>query len=319
MSRLRLAALLAALLTAAAALVWPPLYTDGDSCLYAALGHEVAGGGAWAAPTWAHDGGRACFHENPPLVAWLPAALERTGLDDRRAPALANALWLLLLAAAAWRLAHGADGAGPLAWTAVLLTLPVLKAAGRCGLDLPFAACVTAAVACLRSRAATLRLAGGLAFAGAALARGPFALLVPALWFLDARIGRRRSLRPALAAGVLGLSLAVAFDLAHRTAAGHRFWSAFWSEQLAPSLAGTAPHPNHGSTWAYAAGRFALYGQPWLLLGLVGGLRRWKRIRPEVLLGLLWCGLVVAGTALARREASRYLFAAWPGVAILFA
>ncbi|MBC8330159.1 MAG: hypothetical protein H8E31_15590 [Planctomycetes bacterium] len=313
----RLAAVLAALLTVAWLWIVPYRLTDGDSCLYAAMGHEVAVEGNWAAPTWAHGGERADFHENPPLVVWLPAALERAGLDARQAPVIANALWLWLLAAAMWRLAGGWRGAGALALGALMLHYPVAKYVVRASLELPFAACAVAAVACLRSARPAAFLWGGLFFAGAVLSRGVFALLVPAVWLVDARVGVRRPLRRPAAALILGLSLAVLFDLFHRRATGHGFWAAFWAEQLGPSLAGTAEHANREPTWSYYGGRLLLYGQPWLLIAVVGGLRRWKRLRPDYLVGLAWVLIVFAGAVIAQRQASRYLFAAWPGLALM--
>jgi hypothetical protein len=313
----RLAAAIAVLLTLGWLLFAPPLLTDGDSCLYAAMGHDLATGGGWAAPQWAHGGAAADFHENPPLAVWTIGALEGLGLDTARAPVVANALWLLLLAAAAWRLGGGGRGAGAVVLGVLLLHYPVAKYAVRASLELPFTACAVAAVAWMRGRRESSLVWAGLFFGGAILARGPFALLVPALWLVDARIGLRRPIRRALAAGVLGLSLAVLFDLFHRRATGHGFWAAFWSEQLGPSLAGTAPHANRQPTWQYYGGRLLLYGAPWLPFALLAGLSRWKRLRPDFLLGLVWVGLVLAGAVVAQRQASRYLFAAWPGVALM--
>ena len=314
----RLAALLAALLTIAWLLVVPYRLTDGDSCLYAAMGHEIAVEGNWAAPTWAHGGDRADFHENPPLVAWLPAVLERAGLGTGNAPVVANGLWLCLLAAAMWKLAGGWRGAGALALGALLLHYPVAKYVVRASLELPFAACAVAAVAAMRSARPSAFLLAGLCFGGAILSRGVFALLVPALWLVDARVGLGRPLRRPAGALVRGLSLAVLFDLFHRQATGHGFWAAFWSEQLGPSLAGTAPHANREPTWSYYGSRLLLYSQPWLIVVVVAGLRRWKRLRPDYLLGLAWVLIVFAGAVIAQRQASRYLFAAWPGVALMF-
>ncbi len=313
----RLAAALAALLTVGWLLLVPYWLTDGDSCLYAAMGHEVATEGNWCAPSWAHGGVRADFHENPPLAMWGIAALETAGLDHQRAPVVANALWLLLLAAATWRLGGGGRGAGALALAVLLLHYPVAKYVVRASLELPFAACAVAAVAAMRGARPRGMLWAGLFFGGALLSRGVFAVLVPALWLIDARVGLRRPLRRAIGALVLGSSLAMLFDLGHRLETGHGFWSAFWSEQLGPSLTGDAPHANTEPTWRYYGGRLLLYGQPWLLLAAVAGLRRWKRVRPDFLLGLAWVLLVLLGAVIAQRQASRYLFAAWPGLALM--
>ncbi len=295
--------------------------TDGDSCLYGAMSREIAKEGNWAAPTWAKDGEQQFFRENPPGALWLAAFLQAfaTGLDDYAAPLLANLWWLGLLTAAVWRLAGGRRGAGGLAVLALLFMLPVAKYSLRAGLEIPFAACVCAALASLRTRRRRGALLAGLFFGGALLTRGVFAGMVPLLWWMDARVGHRRPLRRALAAGVLGLTLAFAFDLAHRAQGdGASFWWSYFQQQVWPSLPGAAPHPISGSTWLYYATRLGLYSLPWGLLILWRLPSRLTRMRPEVPLCLGWLALVYVGASLGQREGSRYLFVVWPAVAILF-
>ena len=317
----RFAAVVAMVLGSAWLLVAVHPLTDGDSCLYASMSLEMAETGNWAAPSWAHGGEQNLFHENPPGAMWLTALLQKfaTGYGGDSAPALATLWWLGLLTAAVWRLAGGRRGAGALAVLALLLTLPVAKYGLRAGLEIPFAACVCAAVEALRARQRGGALIGGLMFAGAILTRGVFALLVPLLWIADARVGHLRLMRRVFSATVLGLSLAVLFDLFHQLQGdGSSFWVSYFREQVAPSLKGMALHPNTGSTWLYYASRLGLYSLPWGLLILWRLPGRLTRMRPEVPLCLWWIAVVYVGAALGQREGSRYLFAAWPAVAILF-
>jgi hypothetical protein len=317
----RIAAVLAMALGSAWLLVATPILTDGDSCLYAAMSREIAETGNWAAPTWAHKGGVEFFRENPPGALWLGALFQKfaTGFNATSAPHLSTLWWLGLLTAAIWRLAGGRRGSGALAVLALLLTLPVLKYSLRAGLEIPFAACVCAAVESLRARRRRGAILGGLFFGGALLTRGIFGFLVPLLWIADARVGHRRPMRRVLSAGVLGITLAFAFDLFHQLQGdGTGFWASYLHDQVLSSLQGTAPHPETGNTWSYYATRLGLYSLPWGILILWRLPNRLMRMRPEVPLCIWWIALVYVGAAIAHREGSRYLFAAWPAVALLF-
>lgn len=317
-----------ALVAAAAAaltLLWCALFpyrlTDGDSCLYAAMAHEMAqdGGRAWLAPTWAFRGARACFHENPPGALWAAATLECLGLPDGQAPLVANALALLALGAAAWWLAGGRDGPGPLALGILLLHVPVAHYAVRFGIELPFAACFTASVAAARSDRPLAPIWTGVAAAGALLTRGVFALALPPLLLADAWLaGSRRRLRRLAQGLLLALLLTLAFDWGHSRAAGHSFWSGYLHKQVLPSLEeGGTVHPNRGPTTLYYASRLALYTVPWLPLAAVLLLR--DRRRRDACTPLVWIVLLTAGAIAARRQGSRYLFAVYPASAWLAA
>ncbi len=298
-------------------LALPFRLTDGDSCVYAAMGHQIACGEApTAAPTWAHHGRIEDFHESPPGAMVIDSLIERAGVSDRKAALVANVLWLFLLLAALSRLAGGGSGAGALAVGIFLLEYPVWKYLARASLDLPLAACVVTAVLAGRGRGRRSALLAGLCFGVGLLVRGVFALLIPVLLFLDAKVGVPRSLRRPLAATVLGLTLAVAFDSFHQQATGHPFWAAYFSQQVLPSIAGSAPHPNQEPRLPYYGSRLLLYALPWGLLYLGGFLRQVRRLRPEMLLTLVWMITVFLGAVLAKRQASRYLYAAWPGLAL---
>jgi len=253
---------------------------------------------------------------------WLAALFETwgwTGTFGDSAPAFANLTWLLLLLAGLAGLASEAKG---LALLVFLTLLPVQKYAHRFGMEIPFAACVCWALLLLRSPARSRALLAGLCFAGAILTRGVFAGLIPALWWLDARFGPDRPFstrRRAAAALICGLTLAFLFDCAHRSATGSSFWSLYLQEQVFASLRGTAPHAATGNTWLYYASRLVFYSLPWSLLLLLRLVSQWKRLRPEVPLCLSWIGMVWVGASIADREGSRYLFSAWPAIAVLFA
>ena len=318
----RLVAIFAIFLASAWLWIGGPPFTDGDSCLYAAMGRDMAASGNWAAPTWAHNGVVEFFYENPPGAMWLSSLFQYFSLDGfsgNSAPLLANVWWLGLLVASVWRLAGGRRGAGALAVFALVLCLPVSKYALRASLEIPFAACVCAALESLRARRRRGAILAGIFFAGAILCRGVFGLMLPLLWLADARVGHQRPMSRVLSASVLGLSLVVLFDLFHQLqSGGPSFWVQHFEQQVLPSLLGTAAHPNSGSTWAYYAGRLLLYSSPWCLLIFWRLPSRLRRMRPEVPLCIWWIAVVYVGAALGQREGSRYLFAAWPAVAILF-
>ena len=311
--------LAAVLLAAVGSVVAPPVLTDGDSCLYAALATEMAkeGGGAWVAPSWAQGGGRRCFHENPPLSFWLAGIGQRIGLSRDQAPAVSQVIWMAALLAAVHALAGGGL-AGAAAATALLLMLPVLRVVGRFPLELPYAACLCACVAFARRPGRALGLAAGAAFAGALLSRGVFGFAAPLLVAADGRLRTgRASSRRVLLVVVVGLAGAAAFDGLHALARGHSFWAGHWQAQLFPSLQenGT-PHPNQGSTLLYYGSRLLLYGLPWWLL-ILPALRDRAR-RRSLSVYLLWIGIFLLGSAIARRQGSRYLFGAWPALAVAF-
>ncbi|MFQ5748278.1 MAG: hypothetical protein ACE5H3_02340, partial [Planctomycetota bacterium] len=227
---------LACLVTLAWCALFPFRLTDGDSCLYAAMGHEMALGGArdWVAPRWAFGGEAVCFHGGPPGGGWLPALLEKAGLPEGQAPLAANALGLILLlislgSLAGWRAPDGGPGAAWLAMGILLLHFPLFKYVVRADLEIPFAACVTASLAAARSRSRWGPLALGAALGGALLVRGVFAagILVVLLGdFLLFRAHAKR--RPGRLLAGLGLAALIAggFDLVHFLATGHSFWMA---------------------------------------------------------------------------------------------
>ena len=336
--RLRLPALAAGLLLALALL--PYRFTDGDSCLYAALAHEMAAEGAWVAPTWAFEGKRACFHEHPPGGYWAAAALEGLGLGDAAAARVANAAALLALVAAVWWLAGpgaAAGGLGPLTAALLLLHYPLWKYALRFGLELPFAACAVACFAAARRPGRGGAALAGLALAGAFLTRGAFGFAVPPLLLLDAlRDGAslRAVARRMAAIGAAALVPLLLFDLAHAASTGHSFWLAYLEKQVLPSLAADGtPHANRGPTWLYYGGRLLLYTQPWTLLAAALLLRAQRTLRgsgrrpaslalalaPDRRLAAAWIAIFFVGIALAHREGSRYLVVAYPASAWLAA
>lgn len=305
----------ALLLTLLGALAPAEPVVDGDSCLFLSLPREMAeeGGVRWLAPTWWPEGRRRPFLEHPPGAFWPAALLARTGLGPQAAGRLANGLALLgLLAATALLARRSGGGSGGAAALLLLLHLPLWKYLGRAGLEYPFAAWAVLALAGLAGpgRARGPALAFGLAI----LTRGVFALaLLPVLLLpgLAPPGDRRKGLR-ILAGGML---VAAAFDLLHGAATGRSFWAGYLGQQILPSLDPAAtPHPNRGSTLLYYGGRLLLYGAPWWIPGALA----WARLRDPAarhrvlapaLAGVL---LLFLGSALARREGSRYLFLAWP-------
>jgi 4-amino-4-deoxy-L-arabinose transferase-like glycosyltransferase len=316
------------LATVVLTLLIPYRLTDGDSCLYAALAHDIARGGSWVAPQWDFHGQTACFHEHPPGAFWLSAIVEALGAPEATASLAANALWTFAAVAGVVALARlfVSGATANVAGLAFLLHIVVLKYVQRAGLEIPLAA--TAAW----TLAAGLRLgrsrwwigAAGISLAGAFLVRGVFGA-VPAAVLVYAAF--EPSLRPPprrlVATFALATLVLVAFDRAHAAATGHGFWAAYVERQVLPSLRtdGTA-HSVEGETWTYYIGRTLLYTLPWSILPLWRLTRR-DRPRGDAAaawrLAGVWIALTVIGASLSSRAGSRYVFQVYVATSLLAA
>jgi 4-amino-4-deoxy-L-arabinose transferase-like glycosyltransferase len=316
----------AAIATVALALLLPYRLTDGDSCLYAAMAHDIARGGAWAAPTWDFHGVAAPFHEHPPGAFWLSALVERLGAPPANAALVANALWTFAAVAGVIALARlfVERSTAQFAGLAFLLHIAVLRYVQRASLEIPLAATAawTLAAGLRLGRGRVWIAATAASLAGAFLVRGifgavPAALLVLALLDRDLR---PPPLRLALAFAGAAAAL-VAFDRAHAAATGHGFWAAYVERQVAPSLSGTSTHSVAGETWTYYVGRAVLYTLPWSLLPLVRFVRGRRRVPAPAAwrLSIAWIALTVVGASLTSREGSRYLFQMYVATALLAA
>src|ERR1035437_8740735 len=75
--------------------LFPYWLTDGDSCEYAAMAHDMAEGGwrTWFAPVWDFHGQFLPFLEHPPGAFWLSAFCEIAGVRAANAALVANVLW----------------------------------------------------------------------------------------------------------------------------------------------------------------------------------------------------------------------------------
>ena len=332
----------AVIATIAIALAMPFRLTDGDSCLYAAMAHDMAAGRtSWTAPVWDFHGMSygpgtegVCFHEHPPGALWLAALVELCGAPVERAALVANALWTLAAAGGVIAIARRfvSRSASDLAGVVFLLHIGVMHYVQRAALELPLAATASWAVAAGlrldRSRWWTLAAAAGVA--GAVLTRGVLGLVPAGLLVvtcLDPKL--RPPWRRLLAVFVLAAVPLVVFDRLHVHLAGEGclapthvgFWSEYFGRQVLPSLqAGGTPHAVEGPTAAYFLGRFLLYSLPWSLLVL------WRLVRgprplaaPEAWrLAAAWIVAVVLGLSLGSREGSRYLFQAYVATSLLF-
>ena len=334
--------MLAAVVAAVFCVLYPHLLTDGDSCVYAALGRSMARGTwqDWVAPQWSFHGAKACFHEHPPGAFWGTALVDLLGVDAARAALVANALWALVAAsgvvALTRRLTMRTEGVGvhvaQIAGGVFLLHLTPLRYVQRAGIDFPFAACsvwaITAALRLRESPRWALLLAAGLA--GAFMTRGAFAG-APAVvvGYLLFEPSLRPPLRPPLGrtvVGVLGaVSLLAAFDRLHAAATGHGFWLAYIERQVLPSFgAGGSRHAKADFSAGYYLSRTVLYSLPWSILPVARAVQAARGRRPLGLpaawrLAAVWFAFAVLGPALTSRPSSRYLFEAWVPAAVLFA
>jgi len=301
--------------------------TDGDSCLYSALAHDMARGGSWVASTWDFHGAPACFHEHPPGTFWVSAVIEWLGAPRERASLAANALWTFAALSGVFALARRfvTPRTALAAGVVFLLHLEVLRYAQRAALEIPLAAAGSWAIAAgLRlDRSRWWSVVAAVALAAAFLVRGvlaaaPVAVLIYAL--LD------RPVRPPvlrLGAAFAGAALLLlAFDRAHAAATGHGFWIEYLRRQVVPSFeAGGTRHSVPGETWPYFVSRALAYSLPWSVLPV------WRMVnRPPPLpspaawrLALVWIVVTVAGVSLGSRPGSRYVLQMFAATALLAA
>jgi 4-amino-4-deoxy-L-arabinose transferase-like glycosyltransferase len=325
--------------TVAIALAVPYHLTDGDSCAYAAMAHDIARGvSSWCNPQWDFHGRIECFHEHPPGALWLSALVERLGAPEAKAALVANVLWTFAAMAGVVALARRfvSKGAADLAGLVFVLHVGVMHYVQRAALEIPLAATAAWTVA------AGLRLGGSrwwtvataASLAGAILVRGVFGLVPAALLVF---LLFEPTLRPPwrrLVVAFLGAAAALcAFDLAHvHKPTGPSclpipgvhvsFWREYLERQVLPSLqpGGTA-HSVAGETWTYYVGRTLVYSLPWTLLPV------WRLVRgPKPLpspaawrLAAVWIVLTVAGASMSSREGSRYVFQVYAATSLLAA
>jgi 4-amino-4-deoxy-L-arabinose transferase-like glycosyltransferase len=307
----------------------PYRLTDGDSCDYAAMAHDMVDGGwrVWFAPMWDFHGAWVPFREHPPGALWLSALCEAAGARPANAALVANVLWTFAAVAGVVALARRfmSSATADLAGLTFLLHAGVIRYVQRAGLELPLAACAVWTLAgAVRLRDAWWwTWVTGIALAGCFLVRGVFGLVpaaVLAVVFIEP------TLRPPMSRLVGAASLAVgsliAFDALHFAAAGEEFWQAYLRRQVFSSLAlGGTGHSIAGESWAYYVGRTLVYTLPWSLLPVA---RLFRRTRPLTSpaawrLAVVWIALTVVGASLSSRAASRYIFQIYVATSLLAA
>ncbi len=309
--------------------LFPYRLTEGDSCVYAALAHDMVGGGwrAWFAPVWHFHGVFVPFREHPPGAFWLSALCEAAGVHPANAALAANALWTFAAVAGVVALARRFMSAttADLAGLAFLLHAGVMQSVQRATLELPFAACAAWTLAgAVRLRDARLWIwVTGIALAGCFLVRGVFGLVPAALL---AVVWIEPSLRPPVWRLVGAASIAVgpliAFDALHFTATGTEFWPAYLRRQVFSSLTkGGTASSLAGESWRHYVGYALVYTLPWSLLPLA---RVCSRPRPlpspaAWRLAVVWVVLTVLGASLSSRVGSRYVFQIYIATSLLAA
>lgn len=318
-------------LATAVAAWWRP--HDSDSRLYAAMAEELAAGAwpRWIAPAWqGHWGRQGAFVEHPAGHLALAAVLVRLGANGTQAVGALNALgWaagLVALGTLARRYGVDARRAQAL-WMCSPLFVQYLLRGNQ---EHPLTACVLAALVAVSCGTTWPGAACGYAVAGAAalsikgvagLAVVPLGLL--ALACLGGGAGgdpaRKRRLF-AWAVGTATLVLAVvAYLAAYRAVTGADFWRLHLEQQLGHSVgAGLRPAQKLRNLLWYAS-RPPWYALPAACVLLhdtyARGLRAaWRH--PARRLGLGALAVYVGGFALADRKADRYLFVAYPLLAL---
>lgn len=317
-------------------LALPYRFTDGDSCMYAAIAHDMARDGTWLHPEWDFHGAAACFHEHPPGVMWMAALVERLGAPATKAALVANVLWTFAAVGGVIALARRfvSNAAADFAGLAFLLHIAVMRYVQRSALEVPLAATASWTMAAGLRLGASRRwtVATAASLAGAILVRGVFGLVPAALLVL---LLLDPALRPPwrrLVVVLAGAALVLfAFDRAHAHSPDPParldtstvgFWAEHLRRQVLPSLQeGGTSHSVAGATWTYYVGRALVYTLPWSLLPL-WRLRRGPKPIPSPAawrLAAAWIVITVAGASLSSREGSRYVFQIYVATSLLAA
>jgi 4-amino-4-deoxy-L-arabinose transferase-like glycosyltransferase len=281
----------------AAALLYATHFTshDGDSALYAGIAHYTSAEPMrdWIAPKWwgLWEGSQVdeLFVEHPAGLFWIPAALGRLGLDGGPSSyvvGIAAGLGsLLLLASLVERIA------GAAAARAVRLLAPLMPVAFvfrvRANHEYPmlfFLLLALLALERVRQRARWWPPVA-IAFAGALVVKGVFALLVigaAGLWLLlapsnDAR-NRSRAWAAFAAAVVVTIAVALGYDDWYASVTGHPFWITYWARQVGP-MTFASPLEQMGVILKHLRfyGLHVLwYSAPWTLVLAWCGFNAWR-------------------------------------------
>jgi 4-amino-4-deoxy-L-arabinose transferase-like glycosyltransferase len=298
-----------------------PFYTRGEP-REALVVREMTAGGPWLVPE-RPDGSPT---RKPPLYYWT-AAVAWEALPGR--PELAMRLPNALLASAAvlgiWAAARGAWGA-PAALPAALVLATGFewtRAATSARVDMALAAALTAVLAgwtlALAGRSRGWWLLAALGVALGTLAKGPVAIVLPALVAVVLRVARRDAgLRGPLAAVGAGAAVAACWYAVALARGGRAFLAVVASENWLRFLGapgGELGHA-HGPGYLLAVGLVGLL--PWVPL-LPLALVAWRaqpRATP-VALAAAWLATGLVFFSLSAGKRSVYLLPLHPALALL--
>lgn len=281
-----------------------------DEPRYAAIGREMARSGDWITPRlWGSP-----WFEKPALLYWMTATGFKLGLDPDLAPRLPVAVMsVAFLLFFWWVLQREYDR--EVAWfaAAILGTSVGWLAFSHVGVtDLPLSACLSVAMLLVLRTKLSDTLVAGLFLGLAVLAKGivPFALFLPAIWYLRRQPGRV----------VLLLATALAVAAPWYLLVTARFGSAFWLEFFVKH------HVERLLTSSLQ------HVQPWWYFGpvLLAGLFPWTPLLPlafrrDVYLGSRewflagWAVLVVLLFSASRNKLPGYILPMLPPLAVLMA
>lgn len=303
---------------------------DGDSRLYAAMSADMAQTpvAQWAAPEWrGHWKREGLFYEHPPGMLWAGAAFCRLGFGPFQAVYMVNfvcyCMSVLLLFGVARRL--GGDGYAATAVLCWVLTPAFIQYLVRGNQEHPVTlALVLSLFALLVANKGWVRsLLWGLALAGAIMVKGVAGLgLIPVAVIYLLAHERKWARFLEIGVGSMVATLAcLCLELWHADIAGVSFWTHYFGIQVGRSVGGLSGVATLLTNLVYYMVRPAWFFFPGILL--VGyGLWLWHRDRPPELrapawhLGLITAVVYIGGFSLADRKAGRYIFPAYPVLAL---
>jgi hypothetical protein len=301
-------------------------FRDPDSKLYSALAQDLAPlpVADWIAPQMnGHWNEQGPFRAHPHLALWVTASLIRVGAPAQQSAAIANFLYFLLIFFFVHRIGSLKDR--DLGWVLVWATLYIpttLQYLIRGNLEPPLTAAILGGMyAFLRSGDSwPARIGFTVALLAAVFTKGlqgaTLAVFAAIYWMVWSR--DRHRLGTLVAAIVIVAGGVALHEWTYRTATGMDFWPTYLSTQTGYSVGSVQPIEKLENLAWYSA-RVIFFAAPWSLALLAW--RRPRRSDPSsdrrTLVWLLICAAsLIAVMALFDRRADRYVFPAYPLVAM---
>jgi 4-amino-4-deoxy-L-arabinose transferase-like glycosyltransferase len=294
---------------------------DRDEPAYAEAAREMLAGGEWVVTRYNDQP----WIDKPPLVFWAAMVSYLARGVNETAARLPVALFGIGGVLAAYWLGRRlrSPRAGALSAAVLASSLLYLGLSRAVLLDVPFAACLTLAIAALvaslqQPQRARWPLLGGAALGLAVLAKSPAAVVLFALILAAAAIPRGSPARVHPLRWGLAILACLAVVAPWYAAMAARFPHTFLSQFLLAGNLGRFVHAEHSrSTAPYYYLPIIIVGfLPWTAL-LPGAVRAAWRERGAGSIPLLWAALTFIFFSVAQSKLPGYILPAFPALAVM--